>query len=110
MKIDKFLDAHAEVCDYLKDLTKRKNSDYNNNTKDAFSNFSSVELRNITTTERGFLTRMNDKFNRIISLVNSDIALVEDEKIEDTLLDLANYAILMNIYMKNKKNEESKKD
>jgi hypothetical protein len=38
---------------------------------------------------------MSDKFNRFKSLMRcGSTARVEDEKIEDTLLDLASYAIM----------------
>lgn len=103
MNIEDFLQAHSDICDNLKEIVKKKNADYSGD-DDAFNNLRSVETLNITSTENGFLTRMSDKFNRIISFVKKGVLLVEDEKIEDTLLDLANYAILMNIYIKNKKN------
>ena len=37
--------------------------------------------------------RMGNKCNRIESLMNSD-AMVKDESVRDTLLDLANYAVM----------------
>ena len=41
-----------------------------------------------------FLVRMDDKMNHIKTLNKIQDAAVRGEKIEDTLLDLANYAIL----------------
>ena len=41
-----------------------------------------------------FLVRMDDKMNRIKTLNKIQDTAVRGEKIEDTLLDLANYAIL----------------
>ena len=41
-----------------------------------------------------FLVRMDDKMNRIKTLNKIQDTAVREEKIEDTLLDLANYAIL----------------
>ena len=47
---------------------------------------------------------MYDKLNRLYSLTRTDIKqMVSDEKIEDTLLDLANYAILTIIELQYKK-------
>ena len=37
--------------------------------------------------------RLEDKLNRLKSLLKKE-SLVTDEKIEDTLMDLANYAIM----------------
>lgn len=44
---------------------------------------------------RGCLVRLSDKYARVMSLSRpGSVAQVKDEAIEDTLLDLANYAIL----------------
>lgn len=40
------------------------------------------------------LARIEDKLNRVAQLVNSDEAQVKDESVEDTLKDLATYAIM----------------
>lgn len=84
-------------------ITERKNADYTGGSDDPFFNFTRVEANNITQTERGFLTRMSDKFSRIITFVNRGVLLVKDETIEDTLLDLANYCILMAGYIKSRR-------
>ncbi len=47
-----------------------------------------------------FLTRMSDKTSRIESFVENETLQVMDESVEDTLLDLANYAILFAGYLK----------
>ena len=41
---------------------------------------------------------MNDKMERIESLMNKE-SLVKDESIKDTLLDMANYAIMTVMWM-----------
>lgn len=41
------------------------------------------------------LTRLSDKFNRVENLVLKGIQSVDDEKLSDTLLDLANYSIML---------------
>ena len=46
---------------------------------------------------------MTDKLNRFKSLIKTrDEYMVKDESIKDTLLDLANYAILTYMYVQNK--------
>ena len=47
------------------------------------------------------LTRMSDKFNRLESLILRKERKVEDERLEDTLIDLANYAMMTVLWMKN---------
>ena len=51
-----------------------------------------------------FLVRMDDKMNRIKTLNKIQDTAVRGEKIEDTLLDLANYAILALTEIEFKKN------
>ena len=94
----------------MQEVTKKKNADYTGKTEDPFANFTKVEVLGICSTNQGFLTRMTDKFSRIISFVQKGVLEVEDEKIEDTLMDLANYCILFSAYIKaekDKKNEQS---
>lgn len=81
-------------------ILQAKNSDYSDQ-KDAFSNFTNVEKLNITTAERGILVRMTDKITRICNLIDKDPA-VKDEAIEDTLMDLANYSVILLAYIRNK--------
>lgn len=47
------------------------------------------------------LTRISDKFNRIENLILKGDIQVKSESIEDTLLDLSNYCILLNMALKN---------
>lgn len=91
-----YLAFHSECCDKMKEITKRKNSDYTGNSTDPFANFQSVSKIGICSTEQGFMVRMMDKLMRIRALtVDEQTAQVKDEAIEDTLLDLANYSILL---------------
>jgi len=89
------------------EVTKAKNHDYAGFTKDdPFANFKVVEGAGIASTEVGFLTRMMDKISRVNSFIQQGVCNVKDETIEDTLIDLANYSILMAGYIKSKKKEE----
>ena len=49
--------------------------------------------------------RLGDKFNRISSLIKRDELKENDESLEDTLLDMAGYAILGLKYLKEHENE-----
>lgn len=58
----------------------KKNTDYG----DAFAQYGVI----------GVLVRMNDKIQRFISVSNTNISLVKDESLRDTLIDLHNYSIM----------------
>ena len=90
------IELHQELIDYLHDLYIRKNADYGDSVHDTYTKYGLTS----------FLVRIEDKLNRARTL-SSKRALVDDEKIEDTLLDMANYAILAVIELRgDKKNEE----
>lgn len=102
MTNEEFLKFHKETIDKMHEICKRKNADYTGG-NGAFANFVAVENINITSTEQGFLTRMMDKIMRINAFVQKGTLQVSDESVTDTLLDLANYSILMAGYIKSKK-------
>ena len=85
---------HKEIIDSMHDLYERKNKDYGDSVHDTYEKYGMIS----------FLVRMEDKLKRIRTLTKDDaIALVPDEKIEDTLLDLANYAVLAIIELRRDK-------
>lgn len=86
----------VEVC-------KAKNADYGAGDLDPFSNFTRVEQMGICKTEVGFLTRMTDKLCRISNFVDKGILQVKDESVEDTLIDLANYSLLLAAFIKSRR-------
>lgn len=103
MNKKEYLEFHKSCCDRMHAITQAKNADYTGQGDDPFANFSRVEALGITDTARGFLVRMTDKMSRITSFVQKGVLEVRDESVEDTLLDLANYAILMSAYIRSKK-------
>ena len=52
----------------------------------------------------GILIRLSDKWSRICSLTKTERQMVKDESIEDTLIDLANYALLAIVLRRHKAN------
>ena len=92
-----------ETCSKMISISKAKNADYTGGGEDAFANFTRVEAMGICTTEQGFLTRMTDKMSRIASFVKNGNLQVKDESVQDTLIDLANYSILMLGYLESEK-------
>lgn len=105
MTKEEYFKFHESCVQNMVEITKKKNHDYTGATDDPFANFTLVERAGITKTEVGFLTRMSDKMSRINSFVQKGTLLVEDESVHDTLMDLANYCILMSGYIKSRKDE-----
>ena len=106
-KRTRFVDNHTKMCNKIIEITKKKNADYSGSSNDnPFANFVRVELTDVCSTETGMLVRMSDKMSRISTFVKKGILLVEDESIEDTLMDLANYAIIMACYIKEQKTKK----
>lgn len=74
---------HEMICNELNDIYRRKNKDYGNSFSKQFNEYGLTSS----------VIRIEDKFLRLKQLAKNE-ALVKDETIEDTLLDLANYAIM----------------
>ena len=68
----------------MHELYKNKNSDYGSSVNDTYQKYGMVS----------YLVRMEDKLNRARTLVQKQTQNVQDEKLRDTLIDLANYTIL----------------
>ncbi len=98
------LQIHSEVCNKARRLMERKNHDYSggDNQEDPFLNFTRVEKLGITTTEQGFLVRMTDKMSRLSTYADLGRLEVGDETVEDTLLDLVNYSVLLAAYLRHR--------
>lgn len=75
---------HSDICDELNDMYCKKNRDYGNSVHETYLKYGMTS----------FLVRMEDKLNRIKTLTEGGKQYVNDEKVEDSLKDLANYAIL----------------
>ena len=83
MIITEKIEKHKELLDYLHQMYIAKNHDYGDSVHDTYMKYG------ITS----FLVRLEDKLNRART-ISSKSQMVEDEKLKDTLLDMANYAIL----------------
>lgn len=77
--------SFKDVLDKLNSIYEAKNKDYGSSFDKTFEEFGTTAL----------LIRLSDKYNRLVSLhKNNNQNEVKDESFSDTLLDLANYAIL----------------
>ena len=85
------IEKHQEICDELNALYAKKNHDYG----DSF---------HLSFVEEGMAMariRLGDKLNRFKTLSRTTQQEVNDESIRDTLIDLANYAIMTILEMEN---------
>lgn len=95
LHIDPKVARHYAICQKLNQVYKAKNHDYGDSFGDTYKKLGIISA----------VTRLSDKMNRLMSLAVSHDTQVEDEKIEDTLLDMANYAIMTLIELGYKVNE-----
>lgn len=78
------VNEHEKICKELNALYSAKNHDYG----DSFRKTRSI-------VPSAILVRLHDKLGRLDSLLMApESATVKDESIDDTLMDLANYAIM----------------
>lgn len=78
------VEHHACICKEINDLYERKNHDYGDSFHQTFVEEGMAMAR----------IRLGDKFSRFKTLSRSGEQKVNDESIRDTLIDLANYAIM----------------
>lgn len=86
--MSKKAEQHKEICKGLTALYVAKNHDYDDSFGDTYREIGIVSA----------VTRMVDKMNRLKKLCRAE-QKVSDESITDTLIDLANYAIMTLIEM-----------
>ena len=78
------------------DTYKRKNKDYGASFDELFDEYGMTSA----------LLRIKDKYNRLKAINDNGQIEVKDESVEDTLLDMANYAILTVIKLRNNKSKK----
>lgn len=78
------VNAFEDVTISLRNLYDKKNRDYGDSFSKSFEEEGMAMVR----------IRLGDKFNRLKTLTRGAEQQVKDESIKDTLMDLANYAIM----------------
>ena len=78
------VERHKQICLALNNLYAKKNHDYGDSFHQTFVEEGMAMPR----------IRLGDKFNRFKTLSRGGDQKVNDESIRDTLIDLANYAIM----------------
>ena len=80
-----------EIVCKMADTYEKKNADYGDSFGQTCDEFGIIAA----------IVRMNDKMNRIKQLSKKN-ALITDESIKDTILDLANYAVMTLMWVNSK--------
>ena len=88
--MNEYLKSVEEAYKHLLSVYRAKNSDYGNSFEECCNRFGLVSA----------VVRMNDKINRVNSLYDKSDMKVNDSLV-DTLLDLANYAVMTAVWMNN---------
>lgn len=86
------LERHKEICADLSEIYRKKNEAYGDSFGKTYRELGIISA----------VTRMEDKMNRIASLATGAKNEVTDESLADSICDLANYAIMTLIEMKQK--------
>ena len=90
------VNAFEDITIELRNLYDAKNRDYGDSFGQSFEKWG-LPMSCI---------RLGDKLNRLESFAQYRQMLVEDERVEDTLMDLANYAIMTLIELNMRKDRE----
>ena len=83
---------HKIICDRLTETYQNKNHDYGDSFSEGYKEDGLLSVK----------TRLMDKYFRFKTLIKAE-GKVKDESIIDTLLDMANYAIMAVIEMEDDK-------
>lgn len=74
---------HEEICEEIHLMYIKKNADYGDSVGELYAKLGDIS----------FLTRISDKYNRLMNLLCKD-GEVNYESVDDTIMDLANYCII----------------
>lgn len=81
-----------QIYSYAEKLFNMKNRDYGDAFEKSIDDFGLL----------GGFIRIHDKYQRAKTLLQKNEQLVKDESIYDTLVDMANYALMLATYISNK--------
>ena len=93
------IEKHEQICNEIHEMYIKKNADYGDSVGELYKKLGDIS----------FLTRISDKYNRLMNLMTTE-GEQNYESIEDTIQDLANYCIiwLMERAMQEEKMQEEK--
>ena len=89
---------HKSLLEELHETYIRKNKDYGDSFSRTYKNLGIISA----------ITRISDKYNRLVNLAKNNNPQVTNESITDTLLDMANYCIMTVMEIAEERNEITK--
>lgn len=89
------IERHKQICDEINTLYAKKNHDYGDSFHQTFVEEGLVMSR----------IRLGDKFSRFKTLSKNAERQVKNETLRDTLIDMANYAIMTILEMEEEEHE-----
>ena len=101
MTVEEEIREFEQITTLMVDTYRQKHHDYGQSTKDTYRKYGPVSMA----------VRMRDKLNRfetLIELEKRGDQIMVNESLFDTLLDLANYAIITMIEQKDLMNDKEK--
>ena len=89
-------EKHQQLCDQIHETYIQKNRAYGNSFGDTYEKLGIISA----------VTRITDKYNRLVTLATNDDINQGDEAITDTLLDMANYCLMTVMEIEKRTEEE----
>ena len=90
------VEKHLILCNHLNSIYEQKNNAYGNSFGETFEKLGIISA----------ITRISDKYNRLVNLATHPEINKGDEAIEDTLLDMANYCLMTYMELQKDNNGE----
>ena len=95
----KYVEHFEQMLD-IHEIYYTKNQDYGDAFTESIDEFGPMAA----------LVRMTDKMSRLKNLLNTDDGYILDESVDDTLIDLANYAIMTALHLRRKAERDKHTD
>ena len=92
------VEQHLMLCNQLNAIYEQKNKAYGNSFGETYDKLGIISC----------ITRISDKYNRLVNLATHSDINVGDEAIEDTLIDMANYCLMTYMELRKDKNGQKK--
>ena len=94
MTRDQLFALHKEFCNRALVILAQKSNDYATSA-DPFANFKRGEILGFASAETGLMLRVVDKISRISTFLQKGELKVDNESVQDSILDVINYMILL---------------
>ena len=90
------VEKHLILCNQLNSIYEQKNNAYGNSFGETFEKLGIISA----------ITRISDKYSRLVNLATHPEINKGGEAIEDTLLDMANYCLMTYMELQKENNGE----